>query len=131
VSLWTRLLTIAAAGIVSYGVHSKINDWTAIGPNGGWVQQIAYSKGSPTTVYLTSVAGFHRSTDGGASWQPVKVFFQNIPSDVAADPSDPQRVYVLSVNAPYLFVSTDSGQTLKPVTSFPINLTNPWQIQVS
>src|SRR5882724_2879645 len=126
-----RPLIIVAAALFSSGADSKINDWTAIGPNGGWVLKIVYNPVSPSIVYLISVAGFSRSTDGGLTWQMISTDFQNSPNDLRADPSDPSRVYVVVPNPPYLLASTDAGQTLKAVSSFPVNLTNPWQVEVS
>jgi photosystem II stability/assembly factor-like uncharacterized protein len=126
-----RPLIIVAAAFFSYVADSKINDWTAIGPTGGSVLKIVYNPVSPSMVYLISVAGFSRSTDGGLTWQMISSDFENPPSDLQIDPSDPSRVYIVVPNSPYLLVSTDAGQTLKAVSSFPVDLTNPWQIEVS
>ena len=55
----------------------------------------------------------------------------NSPVDLTVDPSNPDRLYVVFVNPPFLMTSSDAGQTLTPVANFPVNLVNPYQVQVS
>jgi photosystem II stability/assembly factor-like uncharacterized protein len=126
-----RATALAAVLCLSAGAFAGINTWSALGPNGGQVQKVAYNKTNPSIVYMISQAGFQRSQDGGVTWQTIRDDFLNSPQDLAVDPADSSRVYVVVPNAPFLLVSTDSGATLSPVTSFPTNLVNTWQVQVS
>lgn len=120
-------LALCLSGMVSAG----INSWTSVGPTGGYVQKVAYNSANPSIVYMISVGGFLRSLDGGTTWQTIRDDFLNSPSDLAVDPSDPTRVYVVASNAPFLLMSTDSGATLSAVTSFPLTLGGPMQVQLS
>lgn len=124
------MLAVAALCLPSLGL-AGINSWTPVGPTGGQVQKVAYNPANPSIVYMISVGGFLRSQDGGTTWQTIRDDFLNFPLDLAIDPSDPTRVYVVVPNAPFLLMSTDSGATLSAVSSFPTTLANPAQMQVS
>jgi photosystem II stability/assembly factor-like uncharacterized protein len=80
---------------------------------------------------MISAAGFQRSQDGGVTWQTIRDDFLNPPHDLAVDPADSSRVYVVVPNAPFVLMSTDSGATLSPIASFPTSFVNAWQVQVS
>ncbi|MBS0420051.1 MAG: hypothetical protein JSR66_20230 [Proteobacteria bacterium] len=123
-------VAMAMAALVAHAAGAATNSWTSIGPYGGEVLRIAYNRASPSLVYLTSVAGFSRSTDGGMSWQMVFTDSMNSPVDLTVDPSNPYRLYVVFVNPPFLMTSSDAGRTLTPVANFPVNLVNPYQVQV-
>ena len=126
-----HVLVAATALCLSSVGSAGINSWTGVGSTGGYVQKVAYNPANPAIVYMISVGGFLRSQDGGVTWQTIRDDFLNYPRDLAVDPSDPTRVYVVTVNAPFLLVSTDSGATLSAVASFPTTLVNPNQVQVS
>jgi uncharacterized repeat protein (TIGR01451 family) len=128
-----RLPAIAAAlcFAASTPVWSAINAWTGIGPAGGTVNKIVYNPSTPNIVYAIAVGGFYRSQDGGVSWQLTLPGFYNSPQDLAIDPSNPSRVYVVEPNYPYLYVSTDAGASLTAVTTLPAAVTTAWQIAVS
>jgi uncharacterized protein (TIGR03437 family) len=73
-----------------------------------------------TTTWAATTYGPYKSTDGGATWQPVKVtvsngLLQGIPSSVAiaVDPVNPSNVYFLgeATGTSAVFKSTDAGQT--------------------
>jgi photosystem II stability/assembly factor-like uncharacterized protein len=128
-----RLFVMTAA--ISLGASTQvmgaINGWTAIGPSGGAVNKIVFNKATPSTVYAIATGGFYRSQNGGVSWQLIKSDFFNAPEDLAIDPSDSNRVYVMAPNYPFLYVSTDGGASMSAVTTLPTALTNAWQIAVS
>jgi uncharacterized repeat protein (TIGR01451 family) len=128
-----RLPAIAAAlcFAASTPVWSAINGWTGIGPAGGTVNKIVYNPSTPSIVYAIATGGFYRSQDGGLSWQLMMSGFYNSPQDLAIDPSNPSRVYVVEPSYPYLYVSTDGGATLTAVTTLPAAVTTAWQIAVS
>jgi len=127
--MWIRTLVVACC--LSNGANAAPNSWTAVGPIGGQVQKVLYNPSNPSIVYMISAGGFQRSQDGGVTWQTIRNDFFNPPHDLAVDPADSSRVYVVVPNAPFLLVSADSGATLSPVTSFLTNLINTWQVQVS
>ena len=93
-------------------VSGAINDWTAIGPSGGAVNKIVFNKSTSSTVFAIATGGFYRSQDGGVSWQLIKSDFMNAPQDLAIDPSDATRIYVVAPNYPCLYMSTDGGASM-------------------
>lgn len=127
-----RVLAVAATVLLGLSINASadINAWTAIGPSGGAVNKIVFSQNGGT-AFMAAVGGFYRSPDGGVSWRLIKSDFLNAPVDVAIDPSDPTRVYVVAENAPCLYVSTDGGATLAPNTTLPAAVTQAHQIAVS
>jgi uncharacterized repeat protein (TIGR01451 family) len=126
-----RLLAAATALLgLSINASAGINDWTAIGPSGGVVNKIVHSRNG-NTAFMVAAGGFYRSQDSGVSWQLIKSDFLNAPVDVAIDPSDPTRIYVVAQNAPCLYVSTDGGATLAANTPLPSAVTQAHQIAVS
>src|SRR5258708_25129272 len=128
-----RLLIIATTIFLGAATQAlgAINDWTAIGPSGGTVNKIVFNKATPSTVYAIATGGFYRSQDGGVSWQLIKSDFLSAPQDLAIDPSDAARIYVVTPNYPYLYVSTDGGASLSAVTSLPTGIRSAWQVAVS
>ncbi len=128
-----RLWIVTAAMLLGASTQAwgAINGWTAIGPSGGTVNKIVYNPSTPNTVYAIAAGGFYRSLDSGATWQLVKSDFMNAPQDLAIDPSDSTRVYVVAPNYPSLYVSTDGGATLSAVASLPTAITSAWQVAVS
>jgi uncharacterized repeat protein (TIGR01451 family) len=126
-----RLSIFAAILCASTQVLGATNGWTAIGPNGGAVNKIVFNKATPSTVYAIASGGFYRSQDGGVSWQLIKSDFFNAPQDLAIDPSDSNRVYLIAPNYPCLYVSTDGGASMSAVMTLPTAVTSAWQIAVS
>lgn len=129
-----RFFALWAAWMLSNVAPAGMNTWTAIGPPGGQVNKIAFSPNSPNIVYALSAGGFQRSTDGGVSWQLVQASFLNPPMDLAVDPSNPSRIYVVAPGAGSglsFFLSTDAGATLNPVQVFPAGVSNGSHVQVS
>jgi len=65
------------------------------------------------TLFLGAHTGLFRSEDGGRSWQKTSVSVKHAHLDimaVAADPNDPQTIYVGTHEAG-VFKSTDGGKT--------------------
>jgi uncharacterized repeat protein (TIGR01451 family) len=132
----TRLFQLVCGlAVVATGAAASFagtNQWTAVGPSGGSVTRIAYDPATPTNVYLVGSGGFYRSTDGGTTWTNVRSDFMNAPRDLAVDPSDASRVYVISTDAPFLYLSTDGGATLSVSSTFPTSgVTNAQEIAIS
>jgi uncharacterized repeat protein (TIGR01451 family) len=124
----------AAAVAISLSASSTtsaaINDWSAIGPIGGAITKIVYGK-TANTVFLIAAGGFYRSQDGGVTWRLIKSDFMNVPFDLEIDPSDASRIYVVSPNAPSLYVSTDGGSTMSALTTLPTAISTALQLAVS
>lgn len=129
-----RVVAFGAACMLSNLALAGMNTWTAIGPSGGQVNKIAFNPNSPSIVYALSAGGFQRSADGGVSWQLTQGGFENPPMDLAVDPSNPSRVYVVAPGSGTglsFFLSTDAGVTLNPVQVFPAGVSNGSHVQVS
>jgi len=109
-NLRKRAVLIAAMLGVSMAASAGVNTWSSVGPEGGEVLKVVYNRDTPTTVYLIASGGFFRSLDAGATWQLVKNDFFNAPSGLEVDPTDPNRVDIISASPPRpLLVSTDAG----------------------
>jgi len=126
-----RVLAVMATALLGLSISASaaINDWTAIGPSGGGVNKIVYSQDGHT-AFMAAVGGYYRSQDSGVSWHLIKSDFLNAPVDVAIDPSDPTRIYVVAQNVPCLYVSTDGGATLAANAALPSTVTQAHQIAV-
>src|SRR6185295_15678090 len=70
-------------------------DWSAHGPNGGAVAQIAISPAAPQLVYAASGAGVLRSDDAGDSWRTLGGSF-NAVAQLAVDPTNADVVFATS-----------------------------------
>jgi hypothetical protein len=98
----TFLVSIAAAA-------AGTGTWTALSPAGSAViREIAVTTGTPDPLYITTPAGFYRSTDGGTTWLT--------PSSIPSD-SSLLRVLVHPLTATTLFVSGCSGGIFQSVNS--------------
>ncbi|MDB6044858.1 MAG: hypothetical protein JWM63_3409 [Gammaproteobacteria bacterium] len=126
-----RRVVLAAGLCLCQVVFAGVNTWSALGPYGGQIQRIVYAASAPSKAYMVSIAGFSSSQDGGVTWQSIPVAPQTYLQDVAVDPTDATRVYVVGLYPPYLQISTDGGATLSTVTSFPATLSLASQVQVS
>ncbi len=96
--------------------------WRSRGPTnvGGRTRSLLVNPQAPETMLAGSVSGgLWRSTDGGASWQPVDDFLANLAvCSLAADPSDPNVIYAGTgegffnadaIQGAGIFKSTDGG----------------------
>jgi uncharacterized repeat protein (TIGR01451 family) len=127
-----RVPAVVAATLLAFSISASaaINGWTAMGPSGGTVNNIIYSQDG-NTAFMVAAGGFYRSQDKGVSWQTIKSDFLNAPVDVAIDPSNPARIYVVAANAPCLYVSNDGGATLAANTALPGAVAQARRIAVS
>lgn len=126
-----RAIGLAAVLWICEAAFAGVNSWSALGPEGASVLKVVYSKSAPSTAYMASSAGLSRSQDGGVTWNTIATPSLNNLEDIAVDPTDSTRVYVVESYAPSLMISTDGGATLSPVASFPTGLLNTSQVQVS
>lgn len=126
-----RAIGLAAVLWICETAFAGVNSWSALGPEGATVLKVVYSQTAPAMAYMASSAGLSSSQDGGVTWRTIATPSLNNLEDVAVDPTDSTRVYVVVSYAPSLMISTDGGATLAPVASFPTGLTFTSQVQVS
>jgi uncharacterized repeat protein (TIGR01451 family) len=113
----------------SFEASATVNALSAIGPVGGAVTKILFSA-IPNTAFLINNGGLYRSQDGGASWALVEANIYS-PMDMALDPADAKRLYVVSPAPASLLVSTDGGVSLSTVASLPSAVTVGTKVVVS
>ncbi len=58
------ILAIALSGTLSAGR----NQWTPVGPEGGFVSALTADPRSPSTVYAATCSGVFKTIDAGAIW---------------------------------------------------------------
>lgn len=104
------------AALLAQPLWAGSNTLTRFGPYGGQIYKVAFHPTNPSTLYATSSAGFHRSTDGGASWQIINDQIPNDARAIAVHPSQPDRVFV-ATSAPGVLASTNAGATLTRLSS--------------
>jgi Bacterial Ig domain/Calx-beta domain/Domain of unknown function (DUF4214) len=98
--------------------------WQWLGPGniGGRVRSIIIHPNDPQTLWLGSVSGgIWKTTDGGASWQPLADFLTNLAvSSMVIDPTNPNVLYAGtgegyfngdSIRGAGVFKTTDGGAT--------------------
>ena len=66
-SNWVSLsVELANLTVFAAALSAGINEWTAIGPFGGWVRTVAVNPRNAGTVYAgTAYGGLFKSTEGG------------------------------------------------------------------
>lgn len=106
--------TVVACGLAGTIASAGVNEFTPLGPEGGQITEVEFAGASSDVVYLAGPLGFHRSTDGGESWQLTK---RQRVDDIAVDPADPERVYF--VDGDEILRSQDGGLTF--ATTYPAN----------
>lgn len=75
-------------------VTAGVNVWTPLGPDGGRVYDVEFSRTSSGTFYAVGRAGVYRSTVTGDSFELLKEDFGQSPFDLAVDPAQADRVLV-------------------------------------
>lgn len=94
--------------------------WQPIGPEGGFVQALAFAPSDPRVVYAGTNGGVFRSSDGGSSWTatnnglgPFYVF------SLAVDPHNSALVYAGTGSGLYVTTSGGASWRLLPVEAKP------------
>ncbi len=86
--------------------------WESIGPEGGYIWELAVDPGNPDIIYAVPLASpenrLFRSTDGGDSWSLVGPIAGSI-NALAVDPVSPSTLYAGGWH--YCHKSTDGGLT--------------------
>src|SRR2546428_1975289 len=95
-------------------VWAGARTWTGIGPEGGDIRVLAIDPKAPESLYAgTEDGGIFKSSNGGASWKPLKVGLPAVNVSVYAlafDPAFPRTIYA-GIKFYGLFKSTDSGES--------------------
>jgi hypothetical protein len=100
------------------------SQWTSLGPGniGGRIRSIAINPSNALTMYAGSVGGgIWKTTDGGASWQPLDDFMANLAvTSLVIDPANPSVLYAATGEGFYngdalrgagIFKTTNAGAT--------------------
>ncbi|MGB3592071.1 MAG: T9SS type A sorting domain-containing protein [Nonlabens sp.] len=83
----------------------------------GNIKDVKYKPGDPSTLYLTTTNQFHKSTDGGNTWNRVTagIPFNMGRTVIGVSPADPTMVYLLIIDSSANYVgvyrSTNSGNS--------------------
>ena len=102
--------------------------WTTHGPNGGWVAALAADPTAPSTLYAAYLgsgteggAGIYKSTDGGATWSPTALGYDQIYSVcLACDRNGVVYAGICAMNGTNaVYKSSDAAATWKVCFSHP------------
>ena len=85
------------------------NQWTNIGPEGGFVWSVIIDPQTPGTLYAATGAGVFKSSDQGASWGEAGSIGLGV-YRLVIDPANPGTLYALSGGG-QLLKSTDAAVT--------------------
>src|SRR2546426_7160633 len=117
------MLCSASVNSVSAGART----WTGIGPEGGDIRVLAIDPKAPESLYAgTEDGGIFKSTNGGASWKPLKVGLPAVNVSVYAlafDPALPRPIYA-GIKFYGLFKNNESGERWTTVHTGPATSRN-------
>jgi photosystem II stability/assembly factor-like uncharacterized protein len=113
---WGALALVALACVAQAGTNS----WSARGPFGGIVTDLAIDPANPSIAYASARFALYKSVDGGTTWaEPTTQNFGPTPiTAVALDPANSARLYVASLSGG-VFRSTDGGTTFTRLSAAP------------
>ena len=110
-----RTIGVALAFLLAPVSLVRGASWRSIGPPGGIVASLSFSRSNPSVVYAALVGGgVFRSADGGASWRPSNSGLTNLRVfSVAVDPTHPDVAYAAAFRGGYatggVFKTIDGG----------------------
>jgi hypothetical protein len=110
----SHVFLMLAAVLAAVPAFGGANAFTMVGPFGGVTPAIAVHPANPDVILATSGAGLYRSTNAGATWTPVTTPASSYSEYISFDPTQSDRVYMLSGQ---VYRSLDSGQTFSAVTN--------------
>ncbi len=100
---------------VSQTAQAGVNQWSAIGPNGGYIRALAIDPATPSTIYAgTEYGGVFKSIDSGANWEALPISL-NVYA-LAIDPVTPSTIYA-GTNGSGVYKSTNGGVSWVAVNS--------------
>jgi hypothetical protein len=130
--VWSFTALICAVSLVAsaHAARAGVNVWTTHGPYGVYTHALAIDPTTPSTLYAGTESGVFRSTDSGASWNPVNTGLSDssglAPSvfALAIDPTAPSTLYAglvqscgVGCSGGGAFQSTDSGASWSAVNT--------------
>src|SRR5690348_6645992 len=115
---WAALLLIFGLGSGFAPLLAGTNEWTSVGPFGGYIKALVVDPQNTRTIYAATYNGIFKTTDGAATWRqagagltgPYPVF-----AGLAIDPRRPSNLYVWGANVYGMFKTTDGAATWNPV----------------
>ncbi len=114
----TVLWIVACLALLTWPAHGGEGSWTTAGPWGARASVLATDPNDPLRYYLgvDGRSGLFRTTNGGASWQPInRGIEQPFEESLAVSQSQPGRLLLSSGHATYL--SDDGGDNWQLVHS--------------
>jgi photosystem II stability/assembly factor-like uncharacterized protein len=103
-------LALTACILLSSTTFAAVGRWTALGPEGGDIYDLAIT---PSATYALTPKSLYRSTDTGRTWSEVGDKFRQA-ERLIAHPTQPNRIFILADGD--LLSSTNGGQTRVKVT---------------
>src|SRR5262245_45026657 len=99
-------------------VRAGINEWTSLGPYGGYIKALVIDPQNTRTMYAATYNQIFKTIDGAASWMPASAGLTGYPgfSGLAIDPQNTNTLYAWGVNFSGLFKSEDGAATWNAVT---------------
>ncbi|NJN92681.1 MAG: DUF11 domain-containing protein [Anaerolineales bacterium] len=114
-----KSMSAAQGQIAPFGAGISRTQWNWLGPGniGGRVRSLLIHPTNPNLMWLGSVSGgIWRTTDGGASWQPVDDFMANLAvSTLAMHPANPNIIYAGTGEGFYNFDGIQGAGVFKSV----------------
>ncbi len=105
---------------ISDRAYAGVDQWTQIGPEGGYLGPLAIDPVNPDILYAaTADIGVFKSTNGGANWSLLKNGLPTTYYDARAlviDPLNPNTLY-LATNRNGIFKSVNGGETWTPANA--------------
>ncbi|MES1244306.1 MAG: YCF48-related protein [Acidobacteriota bacterium] len=99
------VLLLLAAPLAAQ-LNRAAGEWRRLGPEGGFVNDLAVAPSNPRVVYASTQGSFYRSLDGGASWAYTSD--EQSPYEPTVDAADPLLVYA---QLSYALRSRNGGAT--------------------
>lgn len=108
------VLITSIAGLITLPTTGEANgdvSWTPIGPDGGTMFEITADPNNPLVLFARSMAGISRTTDGGATWELVRPYYQaRGRGPILIDPTNSDMMVTMQESGSYLR-SLDGGTT--------------------
>ncbi len=71
------------------------NQWTSLGPEGGWIGELIADPANPSTVYALTGSSVFKSVNSGAGWNLISTGLTGGFHGFAIDPKTPSTLYLL------------------------------------
>lgn len=125
-----KLLIALLLFFSALSIHAQ--NWTSIGPQGGYFKEFSFHPTNPSTLYAGSDdgGGIWRSTNDGQDWTLLTENFPNMTGwSITIDNQTPDVIYACDVYGRYgLLKSTDGGSTWNQSTN---GLSTNYELMVS